>query len=233
MIRKKPRLSLILNVYNEEKNVEKVFYELIRILKKASISYQIIFAEGGSTDNSYNILKKIERKYPKSVVVLKTKSPPGAKIMAGFKIAKGKYVGFGCSDGQDDFSIIPKCVNILEGGETDFVKGRRINRENFKRLFVSRCYNFIANFLFSLESKDINGHPKIFRKEIIPTLNLKIKDEWIDLECLIRAKDLDLKLVEVPVIEKKRENGRSTADFNSTIRFFKHVFLYKFGRQSF
>lgn len=45
IFRRMQLLSFILNVYNEEKNVEKVYYELIQILKKASISYQIIFAE--------------------------------------------------------------------------------------------------------------------------------------------------------------------------------------------
>lgn len=224
------KLSLVLNVYNEEKNVERVFYDTKKILDKSKISYEIIFSESGSIDNSYNILKKIEKKYPKLVSVLKVKeNSPGAKLQAGFKKAKGKYVGFMCSDGQDDSAAIPKAIKLLEEGKADFVKGRRTNRENFKRLVFSRCYNLIAFLLFGTNSSDINGHPKIFPREILPLLKLESKNESIDLEIFIKCKMLGFKIIELPVTEKIREKGDSTVGLKVILKFVKDMLSYKFG----
>jgi len=229
-ISKIPLLSLILNVYNEEKNVEGVFYGIKKILDKSKISYEIIFSESGSMDNSYNILKKIEKKYPKLVSVLKVKeNSPGAKLQAGFKKAKGKYIGFMCSDGQDDQSIIPKCIDILEKNSAKLVKGKRINRENFKRFVISKCYNLIAFILFGTNSSDINGHPKIFPREILPLLKLESKNESIDLEIFIKCKMLGFKIIELPVTEKIREEGDSTVGLKVILKFVKDMLSYKFG----
>lgn len=226
-------LSLILNVYNEEANIEIVFKEIIKILKKAKISYQIIFSESGSTDKSYEILKSIEKRYPKNVVVLKVKeNSPGAKLQAGFKKTKGKYVGFMCSDGQDDPEVLPKFIDILEKEHVRLVKGTRIKRENFKRLIISRLYNLFGFLLFGINSSDINGHPKIFLRELLPILKLQSKNESIDLEIFIKCKSMKYRIVEIPVCEKNREGGGSSVGMIVILKFIRDMLSFKFGKKS-
>lgn len=232
-ISKIPLLSLILNIYNEEKNVERVFYEIKELLDKSKTSYELIFSESGSIDNSFEIIKNIEKKFPKIVKVLKVKeNSPGAKLIAAFGISKGKYIGFLCSDGQDDPTIIPKAIKLLEDGEADFVKGKRINRENFKRVFISRCYNLFAFLLFGTQSSDINGHPKIFSRKVLDRLELISKHESIDLEIFVKAKLLGLRIIEIPVIERVREGGGSSVGINVTLKFIKDMLSYKFGEKA-
>lgn len=225
-----PLLSLILNVYNEEKNVKRVFYEVKKVLDKSKTSYELIFSESGSVDKSFEIIKKIEKEYPRIVRALKVKeNSPGAKLIAAFGISKGKYIGFLCSDGQDDPSIIPKAIKLLQEGKADFVKGRRINRENFKRVFVSRCYNLFAFLLFGTQSSDINGHPKIFSRKVLNQFQLISRHESIDLEIFVKAKLLGLKIIEIPVIERIREGGGSSVGISVTLKFIKDMLSYKFG----
>lgn len=231
-ISKIPLLSLILNVFNEEKNVEGVFYEIKKVLDISKISYELIFSESGSIDNSFKILKKIEKKYPEYVTVLKVKeNTPGAKLQAGFKKAKGKYVGFMCSDGQDDPILIPKAIKLLEEGRADFVKGRRTNRENFKRHVISRCYNLIAFFLFGTNSSDINGHPKIFSRRFLSELKLTSKHESIDLEIFVKSKLLKLRIIEIPVLERIREGGGSSVGLKVILKFIWDMLSYRFGHK--
>src|SRR5437868_7137930 len=114
-----PLLSLALNVYNEEDNLEKIYNECDTVLKKAKIPHEIIFIEGGSTDNSWKILKALSKKN-ENCIAIQAESAPGQKINAGIKIARGKYFGYMCSDGQDNPEVIPEYIKLLEDGKADF-----------------------------------------------------------------------------------------------------------------
>lgn len=227
-----PTLSLILNVYNEEKNITRVFDEITKILKNAKISNEIIFVEGGSTDNSYEVLKDLEKNNPTIVRVFKGKTSPGLKLMLGFKKAKGKYIGFMCSDGQDNPAIIPACIKLLEEKNADFVKGGRISRQYFKRLVISRIYNFVVRNLFGINSIDMNGHPKIFARKLLPLLQPESKNESIDLEIMLKAKMLGLKMVEIIVAERNRNEGGSSVSFAVIYKFIFDILSFKWGRKS-
>lgn len=227
-----PTLSLILNVYNEEKNISSVFEEITKILNKAKIIYEIIFVEGGSTDNSFKILKRLETKNIKNVRVFKGEISPGSKLMLGFKKAKGKYVCFMCSDGQDNPTIIPMCIKLLEENSADFVKGGRISRQYLQRLVISRIYNFVVRAMFGIHSIDINGHPKVFSRRFLPLLELKSKNESIDLEIMLKAKMLGLKMVEIIVAERKRNEGGSSVGIKVIYKFIYDILSFKWGKNS-
>lgn len=230
--KKNPTLSLLLNVYNEEENVEKVYREVKKVLDNAKILYELLFIEGGSTDNSYNVLLHIKKK-DINCKVLKTDKGPGDKLRAGFKLARGKYIGFMCSDGQDNPSILPNAIKLLEKKQADFVKGERVSRStSLIRFTISWCYNVFTHLLFGVSSKDINGHPKIFPREIIKKINLKSKNESIDLEIMLKVHYLGYKIVDLPILERNRNVGKSSVGIQVMFQFILDILSYKFGRKS-
>lgn len=228
--KKQPKLSMVLFMYNEEKAIQLVVEELVKILKKAKISHQIILVEGGSTDNCFNAAKQLEKKHPQCVV-LKNGKLIGEKIISGLKQVKGEYVGIMYSDGQVDPLVIPSFLNILAKGKTDIVKGTRKNRSGFKRYIISLFFNAISYLLFSIKSKDINGHPKIFSAKLIPVLNLQAKDGTIDLEMLVKSKLLNLKIKEIPVEERNRIGGYSYVNLITPLRILANILSYKWGKK--
>ncbi len=225
---KNPLLSLHLNVYNEENNLENVYKECRNVLKKAKISYEMIFVEGGSSDNSWKVLKKLAAKN-KDCRVFKAGMEPGKKINAGMKVAKGKYFGYMCSDGQDDPGILPQCIKLLEENKTDFVKGRRIDREYWQRKFISRVYNKICRLLFGLNLKDINMHPKVFKRNLIKGINLISSGESVDLEIVLRAQKKGYRMVEIPLRERNREGGKSSVNLSVALKMIRDMLSYKWG----
>lgn len=224
----RPKLSVILPMYNEEKAIRSVAEELIKILKKNKISHQIILVEGGSTDDSFKIIKQLGKKYSQCIAIGNGKLL-GEKIIRGLKEVKGKYVGIMYSDGQVDPSVIPSFLKILDREKFDMVKGSRRSRKGFSRSVTSILFNIISRLFFSIQSKDINGHPKIFSSKLISVMNLQVKDVTIDLEIIIKAKILNLKIKEIIVDERNRVGGSSSVRFITALRTFMHILSYKWG----
>ncbi|MBU3979189.1 glycosyltransferase family 2 protein [Patescibacteria group bacterium] len=226
-----PLVSLALNVYNEEKNIDKIYKECKSVFKKAKIPYEIIFIEGGSSDNSWKILQNLA-KNNKDVKVIQAEMGPGQKINAGIKAAKGKYFGYMCSDGQDNPNVIPQFIKLLEEKKADFVKGRRVERDCWQRKFISRVYNRLAGILFGLNLTDINMHPKVFRRELVKGVNLISRCESVDLEIVLRAHKKGYKIVEIPVRERMRKGGKSSVNIKVALKMFLDILSYKWGSKN-
>lgn len=223
---KRPRLSMVLSMFNEEKAIKPVVEELISILEKNKIPHQIILVEGGSADNSFKVAKQLEKKYPQCTA-LKYGKFLGEKIIRGLKEVKGKYVGIMYSDGQVDPNVIPSFLKILDRGKADVVKGRRRGRKGIIKRTTSLFFNLISQLLLSVQSKDINGHPKIFSSKLIPLLKLNDKDVTIDLEIMFKSKKLNLKIEEIPVNERDRAGGISSVRLITALRTFMRILFYK------
>lgn len=227
----KPLLSLSLNVYNEEKNIEKVYKECEDVLNKSKISHEIIFIEGGSKDSSWKILKELAKKN-KNCRVFQSKIEPGKKLNKGMKVAKGKYFAYICSDGQDDPSVLPKYVKLLEENKADFVKGKRVERDGWQRRLMSRTYNFLSRILFGINLQDINMHPKVFRRELVKGIDLISSSESVDLEVILRAHKKGYKIIELPIKERFRGGGKSSVNSSVALNMIRDMISYKWGEKS-
>ena len=223
-----PLLSLMMTVYNEEKNLKRVYEKCRDILKKAKISYEIIFIEGGSNDNSWKILQDLAKKN-KDCKVLQAEMEPGRKANAAIKIANGKYFAFMCSDGQDSPTVLPRCIRLLEEDKADFVKGKRNSRNNWQRKIISLIYNNLVKILFGMKINDINGHPKVFRSALLKGKKLLCINESVDLEIVLRAHSKGYRIVEVPVIEINRKGGKSSVNSLVVLKFLLDTISFKWG----
>ena len=56
-------ISVIIPIYNEEENIQKLIRQLVDVLKKLSPNYEIIAIDDGSTDNSLKVLKTLIKKF--------------------------------------------------------------------------------------------------------------------------------------------------------------------------
>lgn len=232
MIKKtSPLVSLALNVYNEEINIDKIYKECKDVLKKAKIPHEIIFIEGGSSDNSWKILQNLAKKN-KDCIVLQAEKGPGQKINAGMKVARGKYFGYMCSDGQDNPGVIPQFIKLLEEKKADFVKARRVERDGWQRRLISRVYNKLAGILFGMDLIDINMHPKVFKRELVKGVNLISRCESVDLEIVLRAHKKGYKIIEIPVRERIRKGGKSSVNIKVALKMFLDIISYKWGSKN-
>jgi len=222
-------LSIVVPFYNEEKNVRNVVYALIKNLQKLDIEYEIILVNNGSKDSTLNIINSLikNNKILKKVDLKKNKGY-GNGILNGLRVARGNYVGFVDGDGQFGFDNLIKAYKKLEKSGLDFCKGVRVGREDgLIRNLLSISYTFFVNLLFFTDIEDINSKPKIMKRECYNKLNLNSKDWFIDSEIMLKIKKNGFKYDEIPLISKKRSEGKSSLGFGAIIQFLKNILVFR------
>jgi glycosyltransferase involved in cell wall biosynthesis len=226
-------ISVVIPFYNEEENVKRVVTGLVNSLERASIDYELVLVNNGSIDNSPQILEDLAKEKPDrmKVVHVSVNQGYGWGIINGLKIASGEYVGYMGGDGQIKPEDVIRVYYAISQGNCDLAKVKRISRKDgLLRKMVSLVYNRLFRLLFRVTSLDINGTPKIFRKDWLERFQLTAKDWFIDSEVMIKANYLNLKVSEVLVEFLRREKGRSHVEFTTILEFAKNMFNYRLGR---
>ena len=152
------RFTIVVPVYNEEDNLERVENELLEYSKKASVSTCILFVNDGSKDKSQELIEAIcQRNSNFNYISFKENRGLSAAIKAGFDYTKTELVGYIDSDLQtapEDFNLLLEHIN-----EYDLVTGVRANR---KDSFVKNMSSKIANGIrraFTHDGMDDTGCP--------------------------------------------------------------------------
>ena len=144
----RPALSFVVPVYNEEGNVGPLHAELTTVARATGRSYELVFVNDGSRDQTLDRLLAIAATDPQlRVVELDGNFGEAAAISAGFGTARGEIVVTMDGDGQNDPHDVPKLLERLEQG-FDAVSGRREQR---KEGFATRVLpSLVANRLIVL-----------------------------------------------------------------------------------
>lgn len=166
-------LSIIIPLFNEEKNLASLYSELKSALKSFGESYEIIFVDDGSADNSWSVLEKLHTadKDIKGIQFRKN-SGKAAALSAGFKHAQGKVIVTMDADLQDDSGEIPKFIKKLDEGY-DLVSGWRFERQDpISKTLPSKIFNYLTSRLTRIRIHDFNCGFKAYRQGVIKDIEL-------------------------------------------------------------
>jgi len=152
------RFTIVVPVYNEEDNLERVEKELLAYSKIANVPTCVLFVNDGSKDKSQELIEAISsRNLNFNYISFKENRGLSAAIKAGFDYVKTELVGYIDSDLQtapEDFNLL---LNQID--EYDLVTGVRANR---KDSFVKNMSSKIANGIrrtFTHDGMDDTGCP--------------------------------------------------------------------------
>ena len=165
-------ISVIIPAFNEIGSLP----ELMDQLRKALHIYknwEILFVDDGSTDGSTEFLNDLSRK-DKNVTLIQFHRNYGksAALAEGFKRAKGEFLITMDADLQDDPAEIPNLMKKLEEG-FDLVSGWKKKRKDpISKRFPSKIFNYVTRIMTGVKIHDFNCGLKIYRKEVIKTLDL-------------------------------------------------------------
>jgi len=226
-------LSLILPAYNEEASLKAVIASLVQAFEHSKVGYELILVDNGSFDHTPGIIQQLASKNPRlKAVSIQVNQGFGWGVICGLKKAHGRFIGYMASDGQVAPQDVVKVFEAIRVNGYDVAKAKRVVREDgFVRKVLSFCYNWLFAWLFHVRSLDINGTPKIFRRELLKEFNLVSKDWFIDAEFMIKANYLKLRLSEVPIQFLPRRSGRSAVSAMTIVEFLKNMLSYKIGRR--
>ncbi len=220
-------LSVVIPVYNEEDSIEPLYSALKAVLEGLGTSYEIVVVDDGSTDGSFEVLKKLHLGNPTlKVVRLRRNFGQAAAFAAGFDESAGQIIVSMDADLQFDPADIPKLLDKMAEGY-DIVSGWREER---KEPFLSRRLpSMIANWLISrmtgVKLHDYGCSLKAYRLEVIRNVRL-----YGELHRFIPAlaSSMGVRLAEVKVSHHPRRFGESKYNLSRTITVLLDLLTVKF-----
>ncbi len=167
-------LSIIIPVYNEEKNLKLLDSKIHRVLNKVGQEYEVIYIEDGSKDGSYKILTELAGENESIKVIRFTRNfGQTLAISAGVDYARGDILILMDADLQNEPEDIPRFLRKIEEG-FDVVSGWRKDRKD--ALFTRRIPSYVANKLISaiagLKLNDYGCTLKAYKREVIKGIKL-------------------------------------------------------------
>ncbi|MDO8480901.1 MAG: glycosyltransferase family 2 protein [Nanoarchaeota archaeon] len=203
-------LSVVVPMYNEERLAKKAVENILRVVERANLDYELLVVESGSTDKTPQIIDGLAKKN-KRVRALhqKRKEGLGSAIRCGFREAKKEVILYMDGDSPFDPKAILEGMLLLEG--TDAVLGSRLgDRENFSRWFFSKGYNLLIRLVFGIAVKDVNFSFKMLSRRALDSIHLESDGFFIDAELIAELKRAGMRWKEISIPYDERGAGTST-----------------------
>jgi glycosyltransferase involved in cell wall biosynthesis len=198
---KSPVLSVVIPCYNERATVA----ELLRRVREVPIEKEIIVIDDQSTDGSRDVVASLAQQWPEIRHFLQpVNQGKGAAIRRGIAEALGDIVIIQDADLEYDPEEYPKLVQPILAGHADVVFGSRF--EGYPRrvmLYWHRLGNnfltFLSNTTTNLDLTDMETCYKVFRREVIQSINLRSNRFGIEPEITAKIAKRGYRVYEVPI----------------------------------
>lgn len=212
-----PEISVVIACYMEEGHLVDSIEQLTATLEQLGKSYELIFIEDKSTDNTADVVRKLVSGHPHRRAIYHDKNVGrGGTVKEGFLCAKGRIVGFLDIDLEVHCHFLPSVLYAIEAG-ADGATAYRHYAVGWRptaiiRHFLSSGYRWLFSRVFDMPFRDPETGFKFFVREQIVEVARATRDVgWFwDSEIMILAHQAGLKLVEVPCRFERRADKAST-----------------------
>ncbi len=221
----RPKLSVIIPLYNEGANIEPLWEELAGILTTLPES-EVIFVDDGSTDDSADRLRRIARGDKRvKVILFASNAGQTAAMGAGVEHARGDVIIFMDGDRQNDPADIPRLLAKLDEGY-DVVAGWRKERQDaFLRSALSRLANVLVSVTTGIKLHDTGCSLKAFRAPFVRRIEFIGEVHRL---LPVYAAWQGARITEIPVNHRPRVAGISKYGFSRIVKILLDLLLAQF-----
>lgn len=209
---RKPSVSLVVPMYNEELNIEQALAAAVESLQKYTDDYEIIIVDDASTDDSPAMVDRAALDNPRILVVRHPENRKlGGSLKSGFARASKDLVLYMDADLPFDPDVLGRAMRAMHVTGADVIAGYRLDRtiEGLKRTVYSYVYNAIIGMLFGWPHRDINFSFKLFRRDVLQSIELKSEGSLIDAELIVKAKNRGFSIQQIGLDYFPRIRGTS------------------------
>jgi len=229
-------LSIIIPLFNEQESLSELHEWIVRVMKANQFTYEIIFIDDGSKDESWAMIESIAKK-DKNVKAFKFQRNYGKSpaLHIGFEAAVGDVVITMDADLQDSPDEIPGLYQMIVQEGFDLVSGWKKKRYDnaFTKNFPSKLYNFINRKISGIKLHDMNCGLKAYKNKVIKTIEVYGEMHRF-IPVIAKAAGFD-KIGEKIVQHQSRKYGQSKFGWSRFINGFLDLltitFFSKFGKR--
>jgi undecaprenyl-phosphate 4-deoxy-4-formamido-L-arabinose transferase len=201
------QVAVVIPVYNEEENLPALMQRLMPVMLVLGKSFEIIFIDDGSHDQSLQILKEFTKNFQVRIVELTKNYGQHAAIMAGFSITQADIIITMDADLQNPPEEIINLVKVMEEGNYDVVgtirKGRK---DSFFRILPSKIINIVARKITGVSMRDWGCMLRCYRLPVVQRMiQCHEHATFIPALATVFAK----RITEIEVEHEERHGGKS------------------------
>ena len=229
-------LSIIIPLLNEQESLPELHQWIVKVMTTHNYSYEVIFIDDGSTDESWQIIEQLSEKNPnvKGIRFL-TNFGKSQALHAGFAKAKGNVIITMDADLQDSPEEIPDLYNMVLNQNFDLVSGWKKKRYDsvVGKNLPSKLFNWAARKTSGVKLNDFNCGLKAYKNIVVK--NIEVSGE-MHRYIPVLAKNAGFgKIGEKVVIHQARKYGESKFGMSRFINGFLDLitiwFLSKYGKR--
>ena len=168
-------ISVIIPLYNEAESLPELTAWIQRVMKENKFSYEIIFINDGSTDNSWEVIEKLGKE-DSNVHAIKFRRNYGKSpaLFCGFERAKGDVVITMDADLQDSPDEIPPLYRMIKEDNYDLVSGYKKKRyDPLSKTIPTKLFNATARMVSGIKNlHDFNCGLKAYRNDVVKSIEV-------------------------------------------------------------
>src|SRR4051794_29936356 len=220
------KVSVVIPCLNEAENIEECIRRAFAALEGAGIHGEVVVADNASEDDSARLAAAAGAR-----VVHEPRRGYGSAYLAGFGAARGEYIVMADADLTYDFGEIPRFVDLLDDG-AQLVMGDRMDNIQpgampwLHRYVGNPVLSGILNFFFKTGVRDAHCGMRGFRRDILPTLDLRTTGMEFASEMVIRASKERLDIREFPITYHPRGGESKLSSFRDGWRHLRFLLVH-------
>ena len=167
-----PYISIVIPVYNEQGNLQRLFDRLYPVMQEIGKSFEIIFTDDGSRDQSLEILKGFAARFPEvRVVEFNGNFGQHMAILAAFEVSRGEIVITLDADLQNPPEEIPKLVAEMEKGHDAVGSVRQKRQDSLFRRTASLIVNIMTRKMTGMKMTDYGCMLRGYHRNVVDNIN--------------------------------------------------------------
>lgn len=169
-------ISVVIPLLNEEESLNELHDWIVTVMQSNRYSYEILFVDDGSTDNSWSVIGKLSQKNSNVKGIRFRKNYGKSQALnAAFKKVNGEVVITMDADLQDSPEEIPELYNLIAKDGFDLISGWKKKRYDSKirKNLPSKLFNAVARKTSGLKLHDFNCGLKAFKNEVVKKIDVR------------------------------------------------------------
>lgn len=230
------QISVVIPLLDEEESLPELYAWISRVMDKNNFSYEIIFIDDGSSDNSWQQIESFAQK-DTQVKAFRFRKNYGKSqaLHAGFEIAGGDVIITMDADLQDNPEEIPELYRLIAEENYDLISGWKKKRYDsyLSKNLPSKLFNLAARMTSGLKLHDFNCGLKAYKKDVIKSIDVYGEmHRYIP----VLAKNAGFKRIDEKIVQHQaRKYGKTKFGMERFTHGFLDLisiwFLSKFGRR--